>query len=430
MTDTDGASVLLDTRSRPDQVSDRIVDLIHSHELRPDAQLPTERELAQRFGVGRSTIREAVSSLAAKGIVEVRHGRGLFVAAPRMRLAVSGDCLTRHKADELIARIFVESPHERDLFTCEFLPQRQDEEEIESQHLEGFDALMLASQRVGTRTVNEAVADRLIAVARMGSGYDNIDLDVCTSANIVVFNSPHGMVHTVALSALTLLLCVGRKALILDQLVRDGRWHERIGHTAADYYQHTLGVIGAGRIGRELIRLLAPFQMRVLIYDPYLPSEAVEALGVQPVPLPALMRDSDFICVACSLTPETTGLVSAEMLALMKPTAFLVNVARGAVVDQEALTLALQERRIAGAALDVFVEEPLAMDDPLTKLDNVVLSPHYAPASSGSSRRTSRDLVKELGAIAHGEIPGDVVNPQVLDRPAFQEKLARWARRS
>jgi phosphoglycerate dehydrogenase-like enzyme len=274
------------------------------------------------------------------------------------------------------------------------------------------------------------VAERLIAVARKGAGCDNIDLDTCTNADILVFNSPHGLKHSTALGALSLLLCAGRNMLVLDRLVREGRWDERIDYVGADYLRHTLGVVGPGRIGSELIRLLSPFEMRVLAYDPHLTQESARAIGIESVPLPTLMRESDFVCITCSLTPETTNLLNGEMLALMKPTAILVNVARGAVVDQKALTEVLQQGRIAGAGLDVFVDEPLPANDPLTRLENVVLSPHTASSSRDMGRLTTRDTVEGLVKIAHGAIPDNVVNPEVLDRPGFQAKLARWAQRS
>jgi len=190
-----------------------------------------------------------------------------------------------------------------------------------------------------------------------------------------------------------------------------------------------LGVVGPGRIGRELIRLVAPLEMRVLAYSPRLTPERAASFGGECVSLETLLAESDFVCVTCALTAETTGLLGARQLAMMKPTAYLINVARGAVIDQAALTQALGERKIADAALDVFVKEPLPADDPLTRLDNVLLCPHAAADSRDFGRRGIRDSVNGLVLIAQGQIPPDVVNPEVLTQPGFRAKLARYAAR-
>lgn len=352
------------------------------------------------------------------------------MADERMRIAIGGDYLLYYTADELMTGGFAELLPHRDLLTWEFLPKGARGEDIESGQLEGFDALMLSGQHVVAKTLSSKVAERLVVVARMGAGHDNIDIKACTQANVLVFTSPHGLTHSTALGALSLLICVGRKLLTLDRLVRAGRWDERGAHIGADYLHHTLGVIGPGRIGAELIRLLEPFKMRVLVHNPLMTPTQAQAMGAEMVSLPTLMSESDFVCVTCALTPETTGLVNVEMLALMKPSAYLVNVARGAVVDQDALTRSLQEGRIAGAGLDVFVPEPLPVDHPLTKLDNVVLTPHSAASSRDMGRRGMHDAVMGLVGLAHGEKPSDIVNPEVWSRPGFQAKLARWARRS
>jgi len=345
----------------------------------------------------------------------------------KFRIIVGGDYRQMYSLEELMALGFDELLPYQDTLAWEFLPNGHYGQQIEGRQIEGFDGLVLSGQRVGAATLTPPVAQRLVTVARLGAGYDNIDLGACTAADVLVYISPHGLAHATALGALALLMSAGRRVLRLDRLVREGHWDERGSYLGADYLHHTLGVVGPGRIGRELIRLLAPFEMRVLAYSPRLTSERAHAIGVEAVPLATLMRESDFVCVTCSLTPETAGLLSAEMLALMKPSAYLVNVARGAVVDQAALTQALQERRIAGAGLDVFDHEPLAVDDPLTRLDNVVLSPHAACYSWDMGRRGVRDSVNGLVALAHGRLPNDIVNPDVLERPGFRAKLGRWA---
>lgn len=224
----------------------------------------------------------------------------------KLRIAISGDYLQDTTVDRLMSLGFDELLPYQDLLAWEFLPKARYGEEIDSRQLEGFDALMLAGQHVTANTLSPTVARRLIAVARMGAGTDNIDLAAAVRADVVVFTSPHGLTHSTALGALSLLLCAGRELRILDRLVREGRWDERSRYIGADFLHHTVGVIGPGRIGRELLRLLTPFQMRVLAYSPRLTPERARAMGAEAVPLASLMRESDFVCVTCALTRRRT----------------------------------------------------------------------------------------------------------------------------
>ena len=345
----------------------------------------------------------------------------------KFRIAISGDYLSFHSEEELMRLGFDELLPHRDLFSWQFLPKASQEEEVDPRHLEGFDALMLSGQYIRPRTLSPEVTRQLTTIARLGTGYDRIDLAACTEFDVVVFNSPHRLAHSAAFGAFALMLAVGRNLHIMDRLVREGRWNEKGAYIGADFEHKTLGVVGLGRIGRELVRLVGPLEMRLLAYDPYLTPERAVSFGAECVSLETLMAESDFVCVTCSLTAETTGLLDARQLALMKPSAYLINVARGAVIDQVALTRALSARKIAGAALDVFVEEPLPPDDPLTRLENVLLNPHAVASSREAGRGGVRDSVNGLVCIAQGQIPPDVVNPEVLTRPGFRAKMARHA---
>jgi phosphoglycerate dehydrogenase-like enzyme len=188
----------------------------------------------------------------------------------------------------------------------------------------------------------------------------------------------------------------------------------------------TLGIIGLGRSGRELVRLVEPFSMNVIAYSPNANPEDANRLGVLLTSLEEVMRESDFVSIHSNLTPEKRHMVGEQQIALMKPTAYLVNIARGELVDQMALVEALKNRRIAGAGLDVFDHEPLPANDPLTSLDNVILTPHYSPATSDIWIKTGRGTCSGMIKAAQGEIPANIVNPEVLNRTGFLAKLEQF----
>jgi phosphoglycerate dehydrogenase-like enzyme len=188
----------------------------------------------------------------------------------------------------------------------------------------------------------------------------------------------------------------------------------------------TLGIVGLGHSGRELVRLVAPFGMPVLAFSPNAHRDEAAALGIQLTTLDKVFREADFISVHTNLTAEKHRMIRAEHLRMMKPTAHFVNVARGELVDQSALVEILREKRIAGAALDVFEKEPLPADDPLTQLDNVILTPHWNCSTKDVWKATGRAMAEGMLRAARGELPENVVNREVLDRPGFREKLKRF----
>jgi phosphoglycerate dehydrogenase-like enzyme len=195
--------------------------------------------------------------------------------------------------------------------------------------------------------------------------------------------------------------------------------HELVGRT--------LGIVGLGNSGRELARLVAPFGMTVLGYSTHVDREQAAALGIHLTGLDDLMRDSDFVSLHSRLTLQSRRMIGRPQFALMKPTAFLLNVARGELVDQQALVEVLRERRIAGAALDVFEREPLPADDPLIGLDNVILTPHWNASTSDVWRATGQAMAAGMLRASRGELPDHIVNREVLERPEFRKKLARFA---
>src|SRR5262245_30730935 len=237
-----------------------------------------------------------------------------------------------------------------------------------------YDALLVLAPRITARTVGGC--RRLGLVARFGVGYDTVDVESCTQNDVMLTITPDGVRRPVAVAALTFLLALAHKLPAKDRLTRDGRWHDKLDFMGVGLTGRTLGVIGLGNTGRELFRLAAPLDMRHIGFDPYVTADQAATGGIAWLPLERLLAESDFVVVCCALTPQTRHLLDARRLALLKPTAFLINVARGPIIEQAGLTDVLRARRIAGAALDVFEQEPIDPRDPLLALDNVILAPH------------------------------------------------------
>src|SRR5437660_604117 len=270
-------------------------------------------------------------------------------------------------------------------------------------------------------------AEGLVVLARAGAGYDKIDTEACTANHVVVFNAPDTLTHSTASAALTLLLALAKKLPQQQELVRTGRWDRQSYYFGDDLPGKTLGIIGLGRTGSELARLAAPFHMQVLAYSPSADPLQAGLLGVKLVELQELLRASDFVSLHCRLEKRTRRMLGAEQLRLLKRTAYLINVARGELIDESALVRALGERWFAGAALDVFEEEPLPLTNPLLQLDNVILTPHWLPSTHQAARAMRDVIVRNVLEVAQGRLPENVVNPEVLGHPQFHAKLARFA---
>lgn len=274
----------------------------------------------------------------------------------------------------------------------------------------------------------ESGASRLIAIGRAGIGYDKIDLAACTANDVVVFNSPHGLTHSTASAALIFMLTLARRFNLQQQMVRTYRWDLQKDAIGLDLVGCTLGIVGLGKTGMELARLVAPFQMRIIAFSPHADPAEAERLGVTLVSsLNEVLLESDFFSLHGRLTPKTHGMIGARELALMKQTAFFINVARGEMVDETALIAALREGRIAGAGLDVFEEEPLPLSSALLELDNVILTPHWLCSTRQALRATMADVLEGILRVARGQLPRDILNTEVIDRPGFQQKLRRFA---
>jgi glyoxylate reductase len=269
-----------------------------------------------------------------------------------------------------------------------------------------------------TERVNEellSAGPKLRMVANVAVGFDNIDVPACTRRGIAVTNTPGVLDETTADFAWTLLMAVARRVAEGEQLVRSGNWKgwDLDQLCGTDVWGKTLGIVGFGRIGRGVARRAAGFQMKVLYHDAKRPPEAVEKeLRAEYREFNALLAESDFVSVHVPLLEETHGLIGSAQLARMKPTAFLINTSRGPVVNEAAVVHALESKKIAGAALDVFENEPFI--HPGLKRANTVLTPHQASASIETRTRMACMAAENVIAMFKGKRPPNVLNPEVL----------------
>jgi len=289
--------------------------------------------------------------------------------------------------------------------------------------LKDFDALILLVPKFDRTSI--VPASRLTVVARFGVGYDTVDVPACTDAGIALCITPDGVRRPVAVSIITLMLALAGNLFIKDALTRQAAagYAQRAAHMGMGLVGRTLGSLGIGNIGAELFRLARPFGMKFIAHDPYVDRKLAEDLGIELVGFEDLFRRADIVSVNCPLSEETRHIVNAERLALMKPTAYLINTARGPIIDQNALRDVLEARRIAGAGLDVLETEPPAADDPILKLDNVIFSPHALCWTDQCFAGNGAADVKAVLDVMHGREPRGIVNREVVAQPAFKSKL-------
>jgi phosphoglycerate dehydrogenase-like enzyme len=260
---------------------------------------------------------------------------------------------------------------------------------------------------------------RLRALVRWGTGFDTVDVPACTSLGIVACNTPGLVVQAVADYVIGAMLSLGRRLPYQIASMRNGSWEEVRG---VEVYRKTVGLIGFGAIGKAVARRAAGFDCRLLAYDPHLDPEAIRALGAEPVDLPTLFSESDFVSLHASLTPDTRGMVGEELLRRMKPTAYFINAARGPLVDEDALVRALTEGWFGGAAVDAFCQEPLRADHPLRHLPNCLATPHSAFNTAEAAAATNRAVVEEAVTVLRGERPRFLLNPAVYESAELRAK--------
>ncbi|ADP77643.1 D-3-phosphoglycerate dehydrogenase [Methanothermus fervidus DSM 2088] len=280
-----------------------------------------------------------------------------------------------------------------------------------------YNALVVRSGTKVTREVIEA-GKNLEIIARAGVGVDNIDVGAATEKGIMVVNAPESTSITVAEHTMGLMLTLARKIVLADKSVRRGEWN-RSKFMGIELKDKVLGIIGLGRIGSQVSLRARAFGMKILAYDPYIDEESAESVGATLVELDELLKKSDIVTIHVPLTKETKHLISRRELKMMKNSAYIINCARGGIIDEEALIEALENNEIAGAALDVFEEEPPS-DSPLLEFDNVVLTPHIGASTVEAQRDAAIIVANEIKRIFDGKPPQNVINMPSLDRESFK----------
>jgi len=274
-----------------------------------------------------------------------------------------------------------------------------------------YDALYVNSSRVSAATVARADC-RLRIVARHGVGYDSVDVAALSAKGIALTNTPLAVRRPVAVATLTLLFALAGRLFAKDRITRAGRWTERNDLMGTGLVGRTLGIVGGGGIGQELLRVSAPFGMRRVVADPYASVESLRSLDASRLPLDHLLREADFVVVACLLSEETRKLIGAPQFALMKRSAYLINVARGPIVDEAALIEALRGGKIAGAGLDVFEQEPVDPANPLLRMENVIVTPHALCWTDECFHAIASSGLQGVVDFSLGRRPAHLVNPE------------------
>ena len=339
------------------------------------------------------------------------------------KVGVSYDFSTDAKGHYEAALAQVFGPHPG--IEVELMPHAPDERPTAAD-LDRYDGILALATRLDRS--NLIGLQRLTVVARWGVGYDRIDTDALTDAGIVLAITPNAVRRPVAEAAIALIFATSLNLVTQHQVVQRGLWRGALPGLGRNIAGRTLGSIGLGNIASEMFRMSASLGFgRLLAHDPYAADSHATSLGVQLVSLADLFRESDFVCVHCSLNDATRALVNRDLLRLMKPTGILINTARGPIVDEAALVHALRQGWIAGAGLDVFETEPLPADAPIRQCPNVIFAPHGLAWTTELARDNSLEACGNLLAVAQGRTPGGIVNRAVLDNPTFQNKLERWA---
>ncbi len=303
---------------------------------------------------------------------------------------------------------------------CEYIKDATNE--VTADQAAQYDAIVVLTPRVTAATVARA-DKRLSLIARFGVGYDSVDVPALTKAGVALTITPDGVRRPVATIILTFVLALAHNLIIKDRLTKQGRWGERTNYMGTGLTGKVFGSIGVGNIGREVFKLLAPLEMQHIACDPVADKAEMAKAGITLVDMDTLLRSADFVSVSCPLSEKTRGLVGARELRLMKKTAYLINTARGPIVDEKALIQALANKQIAGAALDVFEIEPTPADNPILKFENVITTPHALCFTDECFRLIAESAFRSTLAVARGEAPATIVDRAVLQHPGFKARL-------
>ncbi|MEO7653946.1 MAG: NAD(P)-dependent oxidoreductase [Bryobacteraceae bacterium] len=343
----------------------------------------------------------------------------------KFRVGLSADFLDEQRKlifPDIGLSLLEQDPHIEHRFLDEYHP-----EYLPSQ-FDGFDVMISLRPRVSRKSL--AGNPRLTAIGRCGVGCDNVDLPACTENDVAVYITREAVARPMAECEVLLILALSHNLIIKDRAVREGRWYDGCSALGREPRDRVIGTVGLGNIAREMVRLIRVFTpSRILAHDPLGDPVVAASLGVELVSMEELLRLSDYVVINCPLMQETHHLIGARELAMMKPDSFLINAARGPIVDEAALIHALETRQIRGAGLDVFESEPLDASSPLTRMDNVILASHCLGWTDELFRDMGRMDCEGALAVSRGEAPRNVMNSEVLQRPGFLQKLENYKRR-
>lgn len=302
-----------------------------------------------------------------------------------------------------------------------FLSER-DYHTLHPSDLEGANAVVSLEDLITGESV--AGLSELEIIAGFGAGLDNVDIDACTEQGIAITNSAQGPRPSVAQSTLGMMLVCASNLLGYNNLIKTQGFEGRFANMGTHLYEKQLGIIGFGLIGSKVCELVEPFDMDVKVHDPYAPEERIEEYGVERVELGELLETSDFVTLHCGLNEGTRNMLGTEQFERMKSSAYLINTTRGGLYPDAELAEAIREGEIAGAAIDVFEDEPHVEGNPLLELDDVLTTPHSAGVLREGLDNIGNIVSESILNVKNGEVPKNIVNPEIYDRPVPSEKLS------
>jgi D-3-phosphoglycerate dehydrogenase len=298
----------------------------------------------------------------------------------------------------------------------------QNHDELRPADLPGADALIAIQQHVTEETVDGL--DDLKIVSAFGAGLDHIDIEACTKHGVAVTNAPQPVRRAVAQSALGMLITCASNSMEYNNHIREHGFENRIPKMGHTLYEKTLGTVGMGMIGSKVVELVQPFDVDIITHDPYLSAERAEELGVELVSLDTLLAESDFISMHCPLTDETRGMFGTEQFKQMKESAYLINTTRGGLYSDAELAEAIENDWIAGAAIDVFEDEPNVEGNPLLDLEDNLMTPHISGVLIETMTDQGRLVSDAIRSTLDGEVPHNLLNPDVYDHAVDEELLS------
>lgn len=330
-----------------------------------------------------------------------------------------GGINTKHARGKVLITEIPPMLEEQKKILCEYAEvkiARSTREENLIDEVKDVDVLMVVYAKITGKIINSA--EKLKGIVRYGIGVDNVDVEAATKRKIPVANVPDYGIGSVADHTLALLLSLNRKIVVADCIVKKGEWGVWTTPSSKlkgfDLENKILGLIGIGRIGSAVANRAKGFGMKVVAYDPYVTREVAGKLGIELVDLATLLKNADFISIHTPLTPETHGMIGERELRMMKKTAYIINTARGPIIQESALYKALKEGWIAGAGLDVYEKEPPDPNNPLLKLENVIATPHIAYYTEEAIRRLAISAAEEAVRILQGQLPKNLVNKKAF----------------